>query len=196
MNDLNKIFADNLIRLRKQYKLTQAGLADKLSYSDKNISKWENGISLPTVDVLVEIAKYFSVTTDYLITEHKGDKEQDLNRKKNNKTKSIVIGLAMVCVLLASTICFVTSTGITPFAWMAYVYSAPVISIVLVVLISIFFKTNRAFFVSLTILNWTVVGSAYTTVLIFFSINWWFIFLIGIPLQIAIILWHQLIKKK
>ena len=43
MEDLKVIFAQNLIALRKQMKLTQIELAEKINYSDKAVSKWERG---------------------------------------------------------------------------------------------------------------------------------------------------------
>lgn len=41
-----KLFSENLVRLRKQSGMTQRQLADKLYLSDNVISKWERGVSL------------------------------------------------------------------------------------------------------------------------------------------------------
>jgi transcriptional regulator with XRE-family HTH domain len=54
MRDVRQIIADNLIELRKVNKLTQLELAEKLNYSDKAISKWERGESLPDVEILCQ----------------------------------------------------------------------------------------------------------------------------------------------
>ena len=62
MADVKITFAQNLISLRKQMKLTQIELAEKLNYSDKAVSKWERGESIPDVTVLMDIAKTFGVT--------------------------------------------------------------------------------------------------------------------------------------
>ena len=70
MEDLKIIFAQNLIMLRKQMKLTQIELAEKINYSDKAISKWERGESIPDVSVLLNLAKLFGVDIDFLVTEH------------------------------------------------------------------------------------------------------------------------------
>ena len=61
MEDLKVIFAQNLIALRKQMKLTQIELAEKINYSDKAVSKWERGESIPDVSVLMVIANLFNV---------------------------------------------------------------------------------------------------------------------------------------
>ena len=70
MENLNQIFAENLIKLRKLKKLTQLELSEKLNYSDRNISKWENGTSLPTSDTLKELASFFGVSMDYFFEKH------------------------------------------------------------------------------------------------------------------------------
>ena len=52
MKELREIIGENLTELRKQKGYTQISLAEKLNYSDKAISKWENGSSLPPIDIL------------------------------------------------------------------------------------------------------------------------------------------------
>ena len=44
----------NIAGYRKQAGLTQAGLAEKLNYSDKAVSKWERGESMPDVDLTAQ----------------------------------------------------------------------------------------------------------------------------------------------
>ena len=63
----------NIAAYRKQAGLTQAGLAEKLNYSDKTISKWERGESSPDISVLVDIADLFGVSIDSLFTENIAD---------------------------------------------------------------------------------------------------------------------------
>ena len=52
MKDLKETVAEKLVFLRRENKLTQAELAEKLNYSDKSVSKWERGEALPDVEVL------------------------------------------------------------------------------------------------------------------------------------------------
>ena len=47
----------NIAAYRKQAGLTQAGLAEKLNYSDKAVSKWERGICLPDVSVYMALCE-------------------------------------------------------------------------------------------------------------------------------------------
>ena len=67
--------ARNLTACRKAAGLTQMQLAEKLNYSDKAVSKWERGESLPDVAVLCELAKLYGVTLDYLVVQHADKKD-------------------------------------------------------------------------------------------------------------------------
>ena len=73
MEDIKLIIAKNIVALRKSNSMTQIELAGKLDYSDKAISKWERGESLPNVVVLKRIADIFGVTIDYFITDAHGE---------------------------------------------------------------------------------------------------------------------------
>ena len=53
--------------LRQAKGLTQVDLAKELSVTKQCVSNWENNNIQPSVDMLVKISKYFSVTTDYLL---------------------------------------------------------------------------------------------------------------------------------
>ena len=66
---LKSIIAGNIADLRRAHKMTQLDLAEKLNYTDKAISKWERGESIPDVLVLKSIADLFGVTVDYLLEE-------------------------------------------------------------------------------------------------------------------------------
>ena len=65
MDNINEVIAKNLMTLRKQHKMTQLELAQKLNFSDKSISKWEKGESLPSIEILVQLAQIYGVTLDY-----------------------------------------------------------------------------------------------------------------------------------
>ena len=79
-----EIFALKLKELRRSKNMTQKQLADMLSVSDKNLSKWECGRSTPDVFYLQEICKIFGVEAEYffedLALNTKEDKE--LHKKK------------------------------------------------------------------------------------------------------------------
>ena len=58
---------DRLLELRKSKNLTQQRLAVELGVDQASISSYESGKYFPTVEVLVKIASYFGVSTDYLL---------------------------------------------------------------------------------------------------------------------------------
>ena len=58
-----------LIRdLRTKMGMTQKSLADLMNISDKTVSKWERGMGLPDVSLLVELSQIFGVNVDILLT--------------------------------------------------------------------------------------------------------------------------------
>ena len=59
----------NIASYRKRANLTQAGLAEKLNYSDKAVSKWERGESVPDVITLVQLANQFDITVNDLLAD-------------------------------------------------------------------------------------------------------------------------------
>ncbi len=52
---------------RKQKDLTQSNLADALFVTPQAVSKWENGKSVPSIEVLIELTTLFDITIDYLL---------------------------------------------------------------------------------------------------------------------------------
>lgn len=65
-------FGNVLKSLRLKENMTQAQLAQKLGLTKSVISAYETGLRLPSYDVLINIAKIFKVSTDYLLgMEHK-----------------------------------------------------------------------------------------------------------------------------
>lgn len=56
-----------LKELRKEHNLTQTQLASFLCTTQDSVSLWELGKSLPDIPTLIKIAKYFDVSTDYLL---------------------------------------------------------------------------------------------------------------------------------
>ena len=85
-NEFKKIVVENLIYYRKINKLTQLQLAEKLNYSDKAISKWERGESLPDIYILSNIAEIYGITLNDLVM------KQETPIKQKPKSLNKVIG--------------------------------------------------------------------------------------------------------
>ncbi len=61
------ILADKLIRLRKQFGLSQEELAEKMNVSRQSVSKWESANSIPDLNKILKLGEIFGVSTDYLL---------------------------------------------------------------------------------------------------------------------------------
>ena len=59
IKDIKEIVASNLVKYRKEANLIQSQLAEKINYTDKAISKWERGESLPDIYVLKMLADIY-----------------------------------------------------------------------------------------------------------------------------------------
>ncbi len=79
MDDWKQIVAGNLSACRKQHGLTQLQLAELLHYSDKAVSKWERGESMPDLAVMKQLADFYGMSIDsFLLTpEQRAEKTAD-----------------------------------------------------------------------------------------------------------------------
>lgn len=62
-----KMTAERIRALREARGWTQAELARRLSITRNGVNSWEQGLSMPSPTCLVDLAKLFSVSTDYLL---------------------------------------------------------------------------------------------------------------------------------
>ncbi len=63
---MNK-FAERLKELRIEHNLSQRELGLKIKVSQAAIARWENNLQIPNIDIAIAVAKFFNVTTDYLL---------------------------------------------------------------------------------------------------------------------------------
>ena len=209
--DLEKLkthIGKNIVAYRKKAKLTQAGLAEKLNYSDKAVSKWERGESIPDILTLMQLSKQFGITVNELVSdpnalpENSGGKleqvmttvsEKALKRKAN---KNVILGLSSTLVWFVALLIFVlVSSFDLPYSWVAFLYAVPVNAIVLLSLRSAWhdFRWNR---VLISFIVWGFLLSIYVSLLVFLRFNMWKLFLLGIPGEIAIFLWFRLFSTR
>lgn len=94
-------FSKKLQELRKQKGLTQEELAKSLYVSRTAISKWESGRGCPNIDSLKEIAKFFSVTVDQLLSsEEVLTIAQEDQKQKTGHLRDLVFGLLDISVAM------------------------------------------------------------------------------------------------
>lgn len=61
------MLCERIKELRKSFNISQVQLALSLGVTKQCVSNWENNNILPSIDMLLKIAKYFNVTTDFLL---------------------------------------------------------------------------------------------------------------------------------
>lgn len=76
-------FSKQLVRLRSERGITQGELAQALGISNKTVSKWENGSTVPDLKMLVELSEYYHVSTDLLLGLRTEDESMEQRIKEN-----------------------------------------------------------------------------------------------------------------
>lgn len=94
---------DIISKRRKELGLTQQELADKLFVSDKVISKWETGKSVPDTSILVELANVLEISLDELLKSGKETTEQNIKTavadKVDVKYKNVLLITSLFIVI-------------------------------------------------------------------------------------------------
>ena len=205
IDKLKQQIGANIALYRKQAGLTQAGLAEKLNYSDKAVSKWERGESVPDVLTLAQLAEQFDITVNDLLSdpnELPGNptsleaamtkvSEKALKRKAN---KNIILMLSSLLVWFVALFFYVilSSFELTdPYSYILFPYAIPITAIVLLSLRSAWrdFRWNKAL---ISIIVWGFLFSFHITFHMIWQVHVWKLYLLGIPGQIAILLWFRL----
>lgn len=195
----------NIAMYRKRAGLTQAGLAEKLNYSDKAVSKWERGESVPDVMTLMLLANQFDITVNDLLqdpNELPGNpgglekamvqvSEKALKRKAN---KNVILALSSIlCWFVALFIFVLVSSFDIPNGWLPFCYAIPANAIVLLSLRSAWhdFRWNR---ILISIIMWGSLMSIHITLKMLLDFDMWRLYLLGLPGQVAIWLWFRLFR--
>lgn len=185
---------NNIAAYRKRDNLTQAELAEKLNYSDKAVSKWERGESVPDVMTLVQLAELFGVTVNELLGEESAvaAAKETVERPKANKGVIQMLVSLLVWFVALTIYVILSSIGVEK-SELAFVYAIPVNAIVLLSLRSAFrlFQWNHML---ISMIVWGCLVSMHVTLLVFAGINLWKLFLLGILGQAAVSLWFRMFR--
>ena len=195
MENVNKIVAENLIKLRKSKGLTQLEVAKIFNFSDKTISKWESGESLPSLEVLLKICEYFQISINDLVDEKfkivlEEEKKENLVDARN-KVLITLLGVTVIWII-ASVIFIYHNLYLNSNYWIVFVWAVPLSFFVGIIANAMWGNRKTAFILSSCFI-WTFLIAIYLHLL---SLNLWMFFILGVPLQIAIILWSGLKKNK
>ena len=95
MFEINKEeFGAFISQLRKEKGLMQKDIAEKLFVSDKAVSKWERGLSIPDVALLVPLAELLGVTVTELLECHRLPAHEPMDSRQTEEIVKKVIGLS------------------------------------------------------------------------------------------------------
>lgn len=200
MENLALTVGKNLSALRKSKGLTQQELAQQINYSDKSISKWELGYSLPSVDVLMDFASYYGVTLDYLTKEQ--DQQaidsavEEKKKDDNSSNKAIILAMSLTFVLLVAMSVYFSSyffKAVQENLWILYVWMVPVMALVSAVEVQWMYHNRLAVWVLSSVFLWTLLFS-FCIHFQFFVVpgeNLWFILIVGLPIQVIIALLYR-----
>ena len=198
MENIKQIAAKNITDLRRAANMTQLELAERLNYSDKAVSKWERGESLPDVAVLKQIADLFQVSMDYLVTaDHTQHPAPVVYEGRELRNRRIIMGISVILVWLAAAIAFVVVDivmGASARNWIIFGYAVPISLVVILVFNSLWFNPRWNFLI-ISCLMWVVLAGLHIGVLLL-GYNVWIIYILGIPGQAIILLWSGLKFKK
>ena len=182
MSKIREIVSKNLITLRKKSGMTQADLSKKINYSDKAISRWEKGEVLPDLETLENVAKVYGVSVKYLIEEHEDEIKLQSGKPTKNEILQHILTICVIWTILMIVFVYVKSFENVVF-WQIFIWGIPI-----TLLYSVFFTrkwqnaTVKIVLQSITI--WAILISLY---LQFLELNLYLIFLVGIPVQGAVV---------
>ncbi|MBR3767315.1 MAG: helix-turn-helix transcriptional regulator [Clostridia bacterium] len=198
--EFKNIFGNKLSMLRKQRGMTQSELGYQLNYSDKAVSKWERGESIPDAYTIYKIAELFGVSINEMLSD-----EEKIDLKSANPKGELKPSRYFVPIIVAVSVFFVASViflvfknipSISQYAHYPFLYALPVAAITLTVFSSLWWRmVFRCIFVSLII--WSSALALYFTL---GMENLIYIFVPCAVLQIACVLAYLfawfVIKKK
>lgn len=213
-DELKLKIGGNITLLRKRLGMTQAELASRLSYSDKAVSKWERGESVPDVLTLAQIAKEFDVTVNDLVygpenlpvipeppmpeeppkQETVASALRDAINDRVRHNRKVIQGLVTILVWIVVLAIYVLMDSFNlSYTWLIFLIGVPANAITLLSMRCAWrmYSWNLPL---ISIIMWGCLVCMHVVTLIFSGVNIWRIYLMGALGQAAIFLWFMLVK--
>lgn len=114
-----------IAKCRKEKKLTQAQLAERLNITDRAVSKWETGKSMPDSSIMLELCEILGITVNELLSGEKigiENYEEKVNenlialkrKDENNMAKNVVISILFSATLMIGImVCLICNIAIS-----------------------------------------------------------------------------------
>lgn len=195
MKDLKEVIAENLIRLRQQAGLTQLQLAEMLNYSDKAVSKWERGESIPDLRVLIQLADIYHITLDDIVREQS---EKVIKPRLNLFKRHFLITLLSVgLVWVIATGVFMILyyiTAVSEYAYFAYIV-APFVSAIVFTVFSAIWYSRLVLAIAASAIVWSIALIVHMFTATFGgNVELWPFYVVAAGVQVMIIVWFILRK--
>ena len=195
MNKLRDIIAANLIYLRKKNNFTQQELASKINYSDNAISRWERGEVIPTIETLEILSTFYGINVQDLL-------DAQFIASHDKPQSGIVLKRIFIALFSISIVWFIALIsyiyidmfkesfgGNAKNAWLLFIAALPVST-----LVGVFYNrmwgTKLLDLIIWSLFAWTLLTTIYLYFLVVTSQYFWLIFILGVPAQVALILWY------
>ncbi len=192
--ELTGIIAENLVKYRKLANLTQLEVAEKLNYSDKSVSKWEQGNGMPDIFVLEQLSELYGVTVNDFLCRHTEEIPRPRRRDEINRY-IIMLMSSGLCWLVAVVIyVFLGLFNVNPaYTWLTFLYAIPAMFIVIVVFCCIW-KYYVLRWISASAIIWTSLLALYLSFRELTD-SAYLLFFLGVPLQILLMLWFYFRRR-
>ncbi len=189
MADIKELVRENLVRFRKQNKLTQIELSQKIGYSDKAISRWETGEVTPDIETLNRLAELYGVhISAFFEREAAHEAAMQKERRMHLGRKIATSFLVIACLWYIVIIMFIRwnmNPATQPRAWLIFIWAIP-LTFFISMLFSMKWGARVLTLIFCSLLCWTTILAVY---LQFLEQNMFLLFPSGAPLQAVIILW-------
>lgn len=187
-SEIRANFAKNIKELRLSRKMNQVQLGEKLSYSSKAISKWENGDVMPDVVTLKMIADFFDIKVDDLIS----NKHVVFRSHRRRNHMLITLSSALLAFLVAAIVFLILSSVHIEKSWLSFVVAIPASGVVFVIFSSLWFKRIH---IMISVM-YLIIGACILTVLLIPLYLWWAILIIGLLLIILDFVFFRIVFKE
>lgn len=106
-----------LKELRRERSLTQEEAAEILGVSNRSVSRWENGVTMPDLDLLIQIAKYYDVGVGEILDGGKKgeDTEKDMDKKTEETMLKIAEHVSTEKIVFSKKLCYIFTAGLVAF---------------------------------------------------------------------------------
>ena len=196
MAEIKETVRENLVKLRKERKLTQIELAEKIGYSDKAISRWETGEVNPDIEVLDRLADLYGVDISVFFSRYNAKEYKAKTNKKNQLGRKIAVWLLMVVALwYVGIMLYIYSSTFKMSqsrSWLIFIWLIP-ITFLLCGLLNRKWGNSLFGIIFSSLTCWSLLTAIY---LQYLAYNIYLLFISGLPIQIAIFLLYYMKNTK